>query len=60
MTAPLATVDQMEQIAAVLARFGITDHVAAYCEGAISRPPGSLTADEADRIIEILRGQVTS
>jgi hypothetical protein len=59
VTAPLATVDQMEQIGAALARFGIAGHVGAYCQGAIDRAPGTLTADEANQIIDILRGQVT-
>jgi hypothetical protein len=59
MTA-LATIDQLEQIGASLARFGIAGHVGSYCEGAIDRPRGTLTATEADQIIEILRGQATS
>jgi hypothetical protein len=59
VTAPLATVDQMEQIGAALSRFGITDHIGAYTEGAIDRPSGTLTATEANQIIDILRGQVT-
>jgi hypothetical protein len=58
MTA-LATIDQLEQIATALSRFGIAGHVGSYCQGAIDRAPGTLTADEANRIIDILRGQAT-
>jgi hypothetical protein len=59
MTA-LASIDQLEQIAVALSRYGIAaDHVGAYCEGAISRPAGSLTATEAEQILAILSGQVT-
>jgi len=61
MTAPLASIDQLEQIARSLAHYRITaDHVGAYCEGAIDRAPATLTATEAEQIIDILRGQVTS
>jgi hypothetical protein len=60
MTAPLATRDQLEQIGTALARFGITGpSISAYAEGAIDRAPGTLTADEASAIIDLLRGQVT-
>jgi hypothetical protein len=58
MTA-LASIDQLEQIASALGRFGIAGHVGAYCQGAIDRAPGTLTADEANAIIDILRGQAT-
>jgi hypothetical protein len=61
MPPPLASVDQLEAIAAALSRCGISgDHVGAYCQGAIARAPATLTADEANQIIDILRGQVTS
>jgi hypothetical protein len=61
MTDPLATVDQLEQIATALARIGIAGgHGGAYVQGAIDRAPGSLTAAEAGAIIDILnRGEVT-
>jgi hypothetical protein len=60
MTAPLATRDQLEAITRSLAHYGIAaDHVGAYCQGAIDRAPATLTADEANRIIDILRGQAT-
>ncbi|MFZ2055931.1 MAG: hypothetical protein WAV54_00790 [Acidimicrobiales bacterium] len=60
MTTPLATIDQTEQIAAALSRLGINGHgVSAYCEGAVSRAPATLTATEAEQILVILRGQVT-
>jgi hypothetical protein len=59
MTAPLASIDQLEQIGAALAPYGIAGHVGAYCQGAIDRAPGTLTADEANAIIDILRGQAT-
>jgi hypothetical protein len=61
MTAPLATIDQLEAIGTALARFGIAAaRAAAYCEGAIDRPPGTLTAAEAGAIIDILKhGEVT-
>ena len=61
MTAPLATIDQLEAIGAALSRFGINGHgISANTEGAIDRSPGSLTATEAGAIIAILKhGEVT-